>query len=207
MINDTLADQLQIWGFESDCIVFNDGSLGFGLELIPIDVTCWKDESVNSFIDRTMQVLNGLPAHTDLQFIQEIGAGNAKLVAAHRDLIDPRADLAAQTLCDARTNRILKMDKEGLIPRHTLKLFVRRPMATPLIDKKSILNALWAKPKLFPSITEEALRREVSAISIFRSELSQNLRSLGISTQVLGSDQIVNLLYRQWNPSRNIDVA
>ena len=207
MINDTLADQLQVWGFESDFVIFNDGSLGFGLDLIPVDVTCWKDEAVNSFIERTMQVLNGLPAHTDLQFIQEIGAGNAEIVAAHQALVDPRADLAAKTLCETRANRILEMDQEGIIPKHTLKLFVRRPIAMPLIDKKGLLNAFWAKPKFFPAITDEALRREVNAISIFRSELSQNLRSLGISTQVMGSDQIIDLLYRQWNPSRNVGIA
>ncbi|MBI2711755.1 MAG: ATP-binding protein [Bdellovibrio sp.] len=206
-MNDTLADKLQIWGFESDSIVFNDGSLGFGLELTPIDVSCWKDESVNSFIERAMQVLNGLPAHTDLQFIQEIGPGNAEIVASHQSLIDPNAGEAAQILTETRANRILELDAEGSVPRHKLKLFVRRPMALPLMERQSVLNALWAKPKLFPGIAEEVFRREVSAIRLFRSELGQNFHSLGISTQILGSDQIVSLLYKQWNPSRNIDLG
>ncbi|MBI2712750.1 MAG: ATP-binding protein [Bdellovibrio sp.] len=207
MISDTLADRLQVWGFESDCIIFNDGSLGFGIDLIPIDVSCWKDDSTNSLAERTMQVLNGLPSNTDLQFIQEIGAGNSEIVAAHQALVDGKSGKMAQALCAARADRILDLDAQGLVPRHRLKLFVRRPMNGPLIDKQGLLNALWAKPNLFPTTTEETLKREISAFCVFRNELSQNLRSLGISTNLIDTHQVVNILYRQWNPSRKVELA
>lgn len=206
MMNNTLADQLQVWGFESDCIIFNDGSLGFGLELTPIDVSCWKDDAVNSLTERVMQLLNGLPAHTDLQLIQEIGPGNAEIVSAHQALTHPEAGKIAQVLCETRADRILEMDKEGRVPRHKLKLFVRRPLASPLLGRSNFLNAIWAKPQVFPAVTEESLRREVTALTICRNELSQSFRSLGLMAQTLESDQIVELLYRQWNPARDSDV-
>ncbi len=82
-MSDVLADKLQVWGFEKDFVIFTDGSLGFGLELTPLDVSCWKDDAVNSLAERTAQLLNGIPAHTDVQFIQEIVAGNAEIAAAH----------------------------------------------------------------------------------------------------------------------------
>ncbi len=159
MNNDTLSDQLQVWGFESDCILFSDGSLGFGLELTPIDVSCWEDEAVNSFSEHVMQVLNGIPADTDLQFIQEIESGNAKIIAEHLELTESNASDTAKTLCQKRADRILEMDSDGLVPSHKLKLFVRRPISMPLIEKQSaFLKTLWAKPKLFPSIAEHALK-------------------------------------------------
>ncbi len=208
MINDALADQIQVWGFESDCILFVDGSIGFGLELIPIDVSCWQDEAINSFSEKAMQVLNGLPAHTDLQFIQEIGAGNEEMVEGHLGQIQPNASLVAHALCHERTERIRHLDAQGLIPRHRLKLFVRKPFARSLIENQSsLLKALWAKPELFPAMTEDALTREIRGIEILRSEMIQNLNSLGVSSEPLHSEQIVNLLYSQWNPSRKIGLG
>jgi len=36
----SLSDKLQVWGFEGNNIVYTDGSLGFALELNPLDVSC-----------------------------------------------------------------------------------------------------------------------------------------------------------------------
>ena len=57
-MSQSLADQLQIWGFEGDTIVFSDASLGFGLDCIPVDLNSWSDDRINSYSERVGQFLN-----------------------------------------------------------------------------------------------------------------------------------------------------
>ena len=76
-MNGNWADKSQLWGFEEDIIVFQDGSTGFGLDLSSIDATTWDITRVNTLANSLDQFLNGLPSHIDLQFIQEIDSGNS----------------------------------------------------------------------------------------------------------------------------------
>lgn len=207
MSQDTLADRLQVWGFESNSTLFTDGSLGFGLELIPIDISCWDDHRTNGLIERTSQFLNGLPQNTDIQFIQEIGSGNESIVSEHQALALEEAGVIAQSLCQTRGDRILKLDSQGNVPCHRLKIFVRRPLATPLIEKPSFFKALSSKENLFPEVSESALKRELATLEILKSEITQNLDSLGIRCTPILPQDLVDLIYRQWNPSRPIDLG
>ena len=47
-MNSSLADYLQIWGFEQDLIIYADGSLGFDLDCVPVDISTWSDEDINN---------------------------------------------------------------------------------------------------------------------------------------------------------------
>lgn len=202
-MSDILADKLQVWGFEKDFIVFTDGSLGFGMELSPLDVSCWKDDAVNSLAERTAQFLNGIPSHTDIQFIQEIVSGNAETAAAHEALAVAEASDAARLIAKARADRVRDLDAQGLIPRHRLKVFVRRPFAKALIGKQG----LFSKGKLFPAITEEQLSREVAATRHHLADLQATLGSLGLAANLIPSDEVMHLIYGQWNPRRTVGLG
>jgi hypothetical protein len=58
-----LADQLEIWGIDSDFTIFTDGSLGFGLELTPIDMTALPDTALNSLSSHTVTRNNFRPTN------------------------------------------------------------------------------------------------------------------------------------------------
>ncbi len=81
-----LADYLEIWGFEGYFILFADGSTGFALDVRPIDVTCNTDDATNGMAERIAAFLNGLPSHIHLQFVQDITAGNEKVISEHESL-------------------------------------------------------------------------------------------------------------------------
>jgi conjugal transfer ATP-binding protein TraC len=203
MMNSILADQLQVWGFESDYTIFTDGSLGFGLEVSPVDVSCWNDEATNSFSDRISQFLNGLPTHLDIQFVQEISSGNEEIISAHENLCLPGASDTARALCQTRVDQLRSLDRDGQIPRHLLKIFVRRPFSRALIAKQS----LFSKTKHFPQISESELQREIETLAQIKSNLFDGLRSLGLNGQVLKSDEVVRIIYGQWNPGRKVPLA
>lgn len=81
-----LADKLQVWGLEDDYIIFSDGSLGFCLEVQPIDVSCWDEVGMNDLHFGLCGFLNALPSGIDIQFIQDICSGNDQIISDNQEL-------------------------------------------------------------------------------------------------------------------------
>ncbi|MGK5085731.1 ATP-binding protein [Bdellovibrionota bacterium FG-1] len=197
----TLADYLEVWGFEADFSLFSDSSLGFGLELHPLDVSCWHNERINGLSERLAQFLNALPAGVDCQFVQEIRAGNAELIEAHKKLAEGSGSAAGMAICEGRIEKIRRLDSEGRVPYHGLKLYVRRPADNALLSKPTFLSA----PKKFQVQAQTRLERDLEAARRLRETIEQGLRALGIQTRPLTPDEIYHELYRSWNPTRAID--
>lgn len=196
-----LANQLQIWGFESDFVVFADGSLGFGLEAKPLDVSCRDSDFVNGLAERSSQFLNGLPANIDIQFVQEISSGNEAVIKKHGEKGIGASNEVVRNLTGQRVKRLLDLDSQGVVPKHGLKIFVRRSLAKPLLKK----SKLFSKKTDFISISEAELAREISATLRIRDDIIQNLDSLGVSSRVLSAKELLDEIYRQWNPTRRMD--
>ncbi len=195
-----LADYLQIWGFEKDYMVFSDGSLGFALDCIPVDVSTWSDEHINAYSERVAQFLNNLPSHIDIQFIQDIEPGNAAVIDGHVALSKNSKNETAKSLCEARAKRLKAADADGLLPVHRLKVFVRKPLSQNLLEKPK----LFAKEKLFPEISDVRFATELELVARLKENVVQGLLSLNIQAKELKTDEIAELLYAQWNPTRRV---
>lgn len=196
----SLADYLQIWGFERDFIIFSDGSLGFALDCTPVDVSTWSDERINAYSERVAQFLNSLPANIDIQFVQDIEPGNSSIIDRHLELSKDSKNEAAKTLCLSRAAKLRKSDERGDLPVHRLKVFVRRSPSQKLIEKPKIFS----KEKLFYGISEARLSREIELTLRLKENIVQGLSSLEITSRELSSDEVASILYSQWNPSRRV---
>ena len=199
-MSDVLADRLQIWGFEDEFTIFSDGSIGFALEVVPLDVSCAREEQINTLAERAAQFLNGLSAGIDIQLVQEIGRGNDTVLAAHSAMTVADASDTAKVLCASRVERLAQLDSDGILPCHRLKVFVRRPLSKPLIERKSLLS----KEKLFPKIAAEQLSREMQATRLLLDDVIAGLAGLELSATALSSEKLAALIYWQWNPCRRI---
>jgi len=196
----SLADQLQVWGFEQNYVIFADGSIGFGLVSTPQDISAWSDERINSYSEQIAQFLNSLPPHVDMQFIQDIEPGNEAIIKKHEALISNTSNDVAKALCFNRTSGLRSEDVRGELPAHSLKIFVRRPFSQNLLHKPKLLS----KEKLFQEVSDERLSREIQITERLRDNVLQGLASLNLSARILASDEIAKLLYHQWNPSRRV---
>jgi hypothetical protein len=196
----TLADHLQIWGFEQDFIIYSDGSLGFVLDCIPIDVSTWDDERINNYSESVSQFLNSLPDKVDIQFVQDIIPGNESIINRHKELAVNARNETAKSLCDERVLRMHSADKAGDVPTHRLKIVFRKPLSQNLIQKPT----LFSKEKLFSQISETRLSREIEILNRMKENLVQGLSHLEISSRLMSTDEVAELLYQQWNPSRRI---
>jgi len=199
----SLADYLQIWGFENDYILYSDGSVGFMLDCVPVDISTWSDERINGFTETVSQFLNALQPKIDIQFVQDIVPGNKEVIEAHKSLAMNSNNDVAKTLCFERAEILLKADQQGILPTHKLKIVVRRPLSQNLLEKPKLLS----KEKLFQEISENRLAREIELTQRLKDNITQSLNLLGILSRQMTSDEIAEALYHQWNPSRRIPFA
>lgn len=197
-----LADKLQIWGFVEDVVVFGDASLGFGLAVQAMDVSCADEQRVDAIAQSLIGFLNGLPPNLDIQFLQEIGVGNDGLLNAFEKLGQNGSNVEVAALHQARVARLKEEDAQGLLPAYRLRVFVRRPAAGTL-RKPSILQS----PPTFEPLSEQFLSREVQALSNMRDEIARGLNAIGLIAKSISQRELADLAYWQWNPSRPIALS
>jgi conjugal transfer ATP-binding protein TraC len=198
-MSDSLSDQLQVWGFDGDRIVYADGSVGFAIECKPLDATCWDEREVAGFSDKVLQFLNAMPSGLDIQFIQDITHGNADLIERHRTGGTPTSEVVRE-LTEARAKRLIDLDESGQVPRHLLKIVVRKAPQSALLEKPKFFS----KAKRFESMAESKLTSELDALERIKSDLIAGLGQLGMDCRSIGVEELMDILYVQWNPSRGI---
>jgi conjugal transfer ATP-binding protein TraC len=202
-MKNSLSDYLQIWGFDEDNIIFSDGSYGFGLEVIPLDVSCWSPDAVNEFSNKVVQFLNGLPSGVDLQFIQDITSGNRTVIEEHELTSSACQNEIVAELTQVRAQRLKDLDSVGMLPKHSLKVFVRKSAQSNLLEKPKFFS----KKKNFQEIADEKLQFELHSLERLKTDLITSLEQLGLQSDIISIEGVINLIYKQWNPSRSIDRA
>lgn len=200
MKTDVLCDELEIWGFEKNFIVFDDASLGFGLKLNPIDVSFQSDEGKDALTSSVIQFLNGLSSNLDIQIVCDIKDGNEKDISEFERLSKKSGNITAKALASQRAEMYRSFDQAGVIPKYNFYLFVRRPMTTALTNKPKFK----LKPEKYPEIAEERFLKEIEQIERLQSDMIQNLKHLSVTAKPLNSTDVVTLMYDEWNPDRGV---
>jgi hypothetical protein len=203
MKSDILTDELQLWGFESDHMVFDDGSIGAAIRITPLDVTAFSDEQRNALAGSLIQFLNSLPSGLDLQFVCDIRDGNEDEIATFEAAAGLSNNDAAKSLALDRAAMFRDFDRRGYIPKFDLHVFIRKPLSQKLADKPKLLNL----NKKFPEITSDRLKTEISYFERTLEDLTQGIRSLGLTYKVLTPEDTLKLIYQQWNPTRKISLG
>lgn len=203
MKSDILTDELQLWGFENDRMVFDDGSIGAAIRITPLDVTAFSDEQRNALTGSLIQFLNSLPSGLDLQFVCDIRDGNEDEIATFEAAAQLSDNDAAKSLALDRAAMFREFDRSGYIPKFDLHVFIRKPFSQKLADKPKLLNL----NKKFPEITSDRLKTEISYFERTIEDLTQGIKSLGLAYKVLTPEDTLKLIYQQWNPTRKISLG
>jgi conjugal transfer ATP-binding protein TraC len=203
MKSDILTDELQLWGFENDRMVFDDGSIGAAIRITPLDVTAFSDEQRNALAGSLIQFLNSLPSGLDLQFVCDIRDGNEEEIAIFETSAQLSDNDAAKSLALDRAAMFREFDRSGYIPKFDLHIFIRKPFSQKLADKPKLFNL----NKKFPEITSDRLKTEISYFERTIEDLTQGIKSLGLAYKVLTPEDTLRLIYQQWNPTRKISLG
>ncbi len=199
MMRPALSEKLEIWGFESGFTIFTDGSLGFALETSALDISCWDENKIDSLGGSLTSFLNGLPAHLDIQFVLTVGRGDGGRIKEH-EALQNSSDVTVQSLTKARGQRFSELEAQGHIPKHRLRIFVRKPFSDSQFQKPK----MFSNSNLYPNVTEASLAREISSAFQLREDLTRQLTSLGLVVKALSDRDTVEIIYEQWNPKRPV---
>lgn len=194
-----LADQLEIWGIESQCVIYKDGSLGFVLKLVPTDPQCWSTNKINGFSQQLVSFLNGLPLGLNVQIIQDIKAGNESLLETFSQL-NTQSSGKLNAVGQERVNKYKQLDQLGMLAKYTNYIVCRVPNHKELVKMPSIFS----KKNDFQEIFSEALDLRISKCLRIRDDLLATLKSLGITASALSDKEIIEEIYTQWNPARDV---
>ena len=202
-MNKTLADFLEIWGVEDKVLVFSDGTLGAAFELAPADVSCASDDDINELSSKLSMFLNALPSGFDIQFIQDIEPGNNNVIAAHEELTHEKTSALVTDVTHQRTARLRELDSNGVLPKHTLKILFRKPLSSKLVETPS----LFKRATKFNTVSQSNLDREIAIFVRLVSDAVAPLVSTGLAPRRLASEEIIAMIYSQWNPERNVPLG
>jgi conjugal transfer ATP-binding protein TraC len=192
----SLEKVLELWGFDENDYVFEDGSLGRAYQLTGLNLDAASDEEVNSLKARTRSFLNSLPINTSLQFMFEVGR-NYSETKEHQSLLGdtPREDVKALT--QERVRKInLEIDNNE-IPSFNLYLLLRK---NGYLKKLKAPSSPFNKEKKFASMLTEQWRVEKEELERSSKQITGELQALGIQTRQLIAGEVLDLVDDQWNP-------
>lgn len=198
-----LSDQLEIWGFEGDTVIFSDSSFGFGLNCSQLDVSCADDNKISEITEQVRSFLNSIPASVDVQFCVSISSNNEEFLQKFNSLKKGNVSLVATELHNQKNEFLNSSDfKENLV-NPILKLFVRRTPLNKLLDKPK----LFSKTQKFEEISEQKLIAELKETENLKEDILSSLKTLGITGIQIPQKELVELIYLQWNPGRQVEIA
>ena len=218
-----LADHLQIWGVDGDWIVFADGSIGFGFGITGMDPGAEADDAMNGYGDQLKRFLNSIPTGTSLQFIQNLAKCGGAAVAGHRNLASlgsvasGDAGVQAAALAEARCLSLESQANDGQIPDHQVYLIARVPAETDneiLSGNGRGLKGIWQTGyqavlggRDFAAVTDKAYQKQLASSARVAELLQSGLAALGLRPRRLKGGKILEMIYEQWNPGREVDLG
>ncbi len=195
----SLAQKLEVWGFEDGFLIYKDFSLGAILKLRARDISCATDEELNSLHHVACDFLNGLPSGLSIQFVQGIHKGADSLLEKHAAAVVPTAQPLATKLMDERLSRLAQLDAAGLAPCQNLYLVVRKPFDRNVSERKRNW-AFLKRAEEQEDFTHDILDPELRSFSQTLTSVRQGLDMLGVESAPLLEDETFALLFDQWNP-------
>lgn len=201
MMDATLSNRLQIWGFEDGITVFKDFSLGAAFKISSVDISCQTDEAINALKESLRQFLNGLPTGISMQFVQEIVPGNIEIIRKHeRTAFLEMPDLTREIVKE-RVSKFSELDQAGLLPKQNLYLFVRKSFENPP-EKTGWLSVFANKGK---DLSETHLRAEIRSFERTLENLESGLFAVEIEAEKLTDQTVFEMIFGQWNPGHKIE--
>ncbi|HEX7675882.1 MAG TPA: DUF87 domain-containing protein [Bdellovibrio sp.] len=200
----SLANRLELWGFEKGVMVFKDFSLGAGFQIPMIDVNCEDDDTINTLKNRIRQFLNGLPTGLSIQLMQEITGGSDDLIHAHGEFAKSDLTPVQKEIVASRISKFTNLDENGELPKQSLFVFLRKKFEVP--PQKKGFSIPFFKKSTVP-LKESVLNEEINKFERVLDTVITQFASLEIKARRLNETETFGKIYTQWNPDRPVGPA
>lgn len=196
----SLAEELPYWDFfdeSSPHAVLIDGSVVSGLRASLIDIECLDSSSVNRLTERLRSTLNSLSEGLTLQFYLSVGSDFSKVLADHQKIRNEAINPLIHKIAKLRNIGFQKSMVAGDLYRPELFIFLR----TPMISSRP--TSLFKKPEKFTQAASKNYEETIECLFQNMDSLMSSLRGLGLNCSVLSKSDILNIIYKFFNPKRS----
>ncbi len=191
-----LGDNLPIWHFEEDFLVFNDGSLGKGFHLKGMDISTATNELKNSFCSKISDLLNSLGEGLRLQVFYRLSSDVSNLINKH-ELESSLLSEEVKPIVNSRLDFIRKNADESKYYWPEVYLFLR---SKPLNFKK---QGLFSKKQKFEQVFEGDFQDHMERFKRSVFQVKDYLEILQVGPEELSKDEWFKLIFEYFNLHRS----
>ncbi len=191
----SLSDELGLWHFDEDLMVFSDGSLGKGFSLGGFDMTCATEFQINQMSQGLENLLVSCEEGLKLQVFYKLSRRVDDLIEGHRDLSRGSGD-AYQRITNARVRFFEENQRSGTYFVPKVYFFVR---SGPESLKK---QSLFSTPEKFQPVSSEEFQGRREKFMRVIKQVNSLLDSAKLSPEPLSSREWFQLMFEYLNPER-----
>lgn len=195
-----LCEQLPYWDFNNNVCLLNDGSLVRGIEVTPIDIECFDNDRINQLTLTLRAMLNAVPENLTMQFHVETTSDFNHTLRNHRELLTTENQFL-KSLDEKRCGEIEDDIKSQKLLKSKVYVYLR---TTESVKH----NAFSLKsPKKFSSEFTKNYEERSLELQDSLDAIAQTLISAGFKARDISEYQMINVLYKYFNPRRSTEIA
>ena len=199
----SLSEELPFWDFFSSPlphIVLNDSSVVCGFQTDVLDIECLDDNDINGLTLALRNCLNSISEGSHIQFYLDVDSNYQELAKKHLDLRNKQIHPLILDIAHSR-DKVLQRDiEERSLYKPKLKVFLRREA------EKAKSHSIFRKQEDFSNISNSQYEDLFETVSQDLEILRNSFDSLGLNTQELGKKELLDDLYKFFNPRRSQDI-
>lgn len=196
----SLAHELPYWDFFDEPFshaVLADGSLVSGIKMPLVDIECFAEGDINHLTNGMRGALDSVSEGTTLQFVLGVGSDFSDLIEKHKksQLVDIHP--LVKSIAKSREESLVTAMNEKELYRPELCIYIR----TEMVNQKK--SAFWKRKSDFSDRAGAAYQETLEALSQNVDTFVSALEGLGLSCHALSRDELIDNVYRFFNPKRS----
>lgn len=194
-----LSHELPYWMIRDDVVVLRDGSYQYGFELRWPTTMLSDQEVVEEAAQALESALNNAVAEGEhARFIVEVSRAGPELAARYAEKAAEGLPEAVRELHRFRARELMEFCRSGEAVSY--RLFATVSYHPPRV-------AVRKRVPFWKPVSLEAYRKHLREIAVRADMMAAHLGSAGFSPRRLGSEELMALIWRYWNPERRYQVA
>ena len=191
--NNSLGDQLPIWHFDGDLLVFSDGSLGAGFEIEGFDASSSSTDEINDLSQNLENMITSLPEGFSLQIFYKMSSDSRDIVKHHAK----NSSGASEVCKKIAQNRIKFLNENQERGRHFLPQIYLFVKSRPFHHKRV---SLFQRDTRFISMNKKDYDAHKKSFDRVLNRIESEAAFL--SPQRLSEEEWFRLLFEYFNPDR-----
>ncbi|MDH4468768.1 MAG: ATP-binding protein [Bacteriovoracaceae bacterium] len=190
-----IGDQLPLWHFEDDTLVFQDGSLGAGFSLQGLDISTTTNEVINGICSSISNLINSLEEGLRIQVFYKVSSDVSKIIHKHKESISQNDSL--NFLIEKRLDFFKENEAQGNFYRPEILFFIR----SKNFSRKS--SGLFARTARFSQMMKEEFNLHFENFQRQVTLVRGHLENMQLDAKKLSHDEWFKELFQYFNLKRS----